>query len=374
VDHGLRPQSAAEAQVAAARARALGASTEIIRLHLAPGGGHAAWRRARLGALLSVARGCNAPTLALAHTADDQAETIALRLEAGSGWRGLAAMAERAPAPLWPAGRGVEVWRPLLGSTRAHLRGLLRSAGADWIEDPGNEDRRFARVRMRRWLEQQEPAGAALLAIGAAAARAAHRIDRAALSLTALSASPRGDILLLNREALLCAPGAVAARALAAAMTAVGAPAALPWDDQRATSLLHRALNETRAFTQGGVRLAPGPASLQLSRDPGAVHRRAGQSHPLLPLDPGVGTVWDGRALLYACEPGWMAGADSRGRLRLHHASRHNPGRAPEHTPAVQVVWLQAERMRRLLWRGAVENAASPVALGGRFLCNQVKY
>ncbi|MBY0447153.1 MAG: 7-cyano-7-deazaguanine synthase, partial [Hyphomonadaceae bacterium] len=45
VDHGLRPQSAAEAQVAAARARALGASTEIIRLHLAPNGGHAAWRR-----------------------------------------------------------------------------------------------------------------------------------------------------------------------------------------------------------------------------------------------------------------------------------------------------------------------------------------
>src|SRR5205085_8990913 len=57
---------------------------------------------------------------------------------------------EWAPSPAWPEGRGVFLLRPLLGVRRAAIREWLEGRGERWIDDPANEDPRFARARARR--------------------------------------------------------------------------------------------------------------------------------------------------------------------------------------------------------------------------------
>lgn len=84
--------------------------------------------------------------IAVAHTADDQAETILYRLFASPGRRALAGMAER---------RG-RIVRPLLGVRRAELREWLSDQGEEWREDESNEDTKFARVRARKLLADAE--------------------------------------------------------------------------------------------------------------------------------------------------------------------------------------------------------------------------
>ncbi len=89
------------------------------------------------------------PNLFVAHTLDDQAETFLLRLGRGSGVDGLSAMKPRAAFPV--AGiANVEVLRPLLEIGRAELRDYLTARGTPWLEDPMNEDTRFARARVER--------------------------------------------------------------------------------------------------------------------------------------------------------------------------------------------------------------------------------
>jgi len=101
---------------------------------------------ARLAARWSGEAGLpRAPALATAHTADDQAETVLLRLLRGCGPEGLAGIPERS------ADGGVV--RPLLGAERAEVEAFARARGLPWREDPSNADPRYARSRLRaRWL------------------------------------------------------------------------------------------------------------------------------------------------------------------------------------------------------------------------------
>jgi tRNA(Ile)-lysidine synthase len=84
--------------------------------------------------------------LALGHTADDQAETLAMRRAEGSSAFGLAAM------PAVSQRDGVRLLRPLLTVTRAALRDWLRARGESWIEDPSNVATKFERTRWRETL------------------------------------------------------------------------------------------------------------------------------------------------------------------------------------------------------------------------------
>lgn len=99
-------------------------------------------REVRRRALRRMARRAGAASVFLGHSADDQAETLLLHLLRGTGIRGMAGMEVR-------SGRLV---RPLLGVRRAELRAFLRRRGAEWREDPSNEDARFLRNRIRREL------------------------------------------------------------------------------------------------------------------------------------------------------------------------------------------------------------------------------
>jgi tRNA(Ile)-lysidine synthase len=142
VDHGVRGRDAAADRDAVARlATTHGVQLVERRLALAPDAGlEARARRARLRALTAMATACGASRILLAHTADDQAETVLLRLVRGAGRGGLAGM-RRA--------RG-RFLRPLLGATRADVRRFLADRGADFVLDRSNADVQHARNRMRR--------------------------------------------------------------------------------------------------------------------------------------------------------------------------------------------------------------------------------
>ncbi|MCW5891781.1 MAG: tRNA lysidine(34) synthetase TilS [bacterium] len=142
VDHGLRGAESADegARVAALAAR-LGAACVRRTLAMTPGPGlEARARRRRYAALLGVVSELGATRLCTAHTRDDQAETVLLRLLRGAGRRGLGGMRPR---------RG-KLLRPLLGASRADVRRYLAERGLDAAVDRTNADLRHTRNRVRR--------------------------------------------------------------------------------------------------------------------------------------------------------------------------------------------------------------------------------
>jgi tRNA(Ile)-lysidine synthase len=149
-DHALHPDSAAWTSFALAAARRLGAEADSLRWNgPKPAAGlPAAARAARHAALAERAREMGAGVLLMGHTGDDRMEAAAMRVEGGS----VSDPREWAPSPAWPQGRGLFVLRPLLDVRRADLRAFLRARGETWLEDPANDNPRFARARARRAL------------------------------------------------------------------------------------------------------------------------------------------------------------------------------------------------------------------------------
>src|SRR5690606_5645072 len=146
IDHGLRPESGAEAEAVGRLAAAHRIPHRVLRWEgpKPKTGIAAAARAARLSLLAKAAGQAGADLVLTGHTADDQAETLAMRLARGEG-RGGAGIA---PATLYDG----RIWfvRPLLGTRRAALRTFLRERGISWAEDPTNIDRRFERARVRQ--------------------------------------------------------------------------------------------------------------------------------------------------------------------------------------------------------------------------------
>jgi len=137
VDHRLQPGSDSVAATAAAVATGWGATSEVVGVDVAGGGGpEAAARTARYAALENARQG--RPVL-IAHTLDDQAETVLLGLARGSGLRSIAGMAP------WRAPWG----RPLLGARRTETAAACAELGVTPYRDPHNTDPRYTRVRMR---------------------------------------------------------------------------------------------------------------------------------------------------------------------------------------------------------------------------------
>lgn len=160
VDHGLRPEAAAEADEVGRICRELGVPHSIVRWERADTGAvsQADARRARHLLLAAWAAAHDVGQIALAHTRDDRLETFLMRARQGSGWYGLAGLMPHAPSPVWPQGAALRLFRPLLAFTREDLRDDLRARGIAWIDDPSNAADRFERVRMRRLLARLPPA------------------------------------------------------------------------------------------------------------------------------------------------------------------------------------------------------------------------
>lgn len=199
VDHALRPESAAEAEHVAAVSAALHVPHTILRWdNPARANLQAAARGARYGLMAGWCAEHGVRWLATAHHADDQAETLLLRLARGSGLSGLAGI--RASRPL---GRGVTLIRPLLSAHKADLVAVWTRAGIAAVDDPSNRSPAYDRTRARalllgaRWLDPARVgASAALLAEAEAAlvwaaeraweGRAVHQSDDLALDVADL--------------------------------------------------------------------------------------------------------------------------------------------------------------------------------------------
>lgn len=183
VDHGLRPESAAEAEWVAARCRVLGVGHTTLNWIGWDGSGNLQdrARRARYGLLEGWAASLAIDTIALGHTMDDQAETLLMRLARGSGIDGLSGMAE------WRQTDRVSLWRPLLRTRRQDLRDYLIRRDCDWIEDPSNEDRRYDRIKARQALQALAPLGLDAQSLSTAAANLGEA--RKALDLQAYAAA-----------------------------------------------------------------------------------------------------------------------------------------------------------------------------------------
>lgn len=150
VDHGLRAESADEGRFVASQCNLLGIPHEIVTLALPSGPAlQERAREARYAALGAWAMCNGLAAIATAHHADDQAETLLMRLARGAGVRGLAAMRARSRLPGVPE---IQLLRPLLGWRRSELAEIVSEAGLVPAIDPSNADLRFERVRMRAQL------------------------------------------------------------------------------------------------------------------------------------------------------------------------------------------------------------------------------
>lgn len=149
VDHGLRTEAAAEAVKVSELCGRLGIEHRTMRWQgeKPETGIAAAAREARYRLLAEAAEESRTDLVLTGHTADDQAETVRMRMERGTG-PGLAGMAR---ATLFD-GR-IWVARPLLVHTRSELRTFLRQSDIEWIDDPSNTDTGFERVRVRKELD-----------------------------------------------------------------------------------------------------------------------------------------------------------------------------------------------------------------------------
>ena len=145
IDHGLRPEAAGEVAMVERLAGEHGIPFAAITLALPPGNLQAQARGARYAALAQWAREAGLGALATAHHADDQAETLLMRLNRGSGLAGLAGVRARAMIE----GCDAPLLRPLLGWRKAELAALVAAAGLDAVQDPSNTNRDFERVAMR---------------------------------------------------------------------------------------------------------------------------------------------------------------------------------------------------------------------------------
>lgn len=215
VDHGLRAESAAEASEVARVCGVLGVPHATLRVDVAEGNVQAEARLARYAALAMWVEERGLGALATAHQADDQAETLLMRLNRASGVAGLAGARARGRVP----DTAIPLLRPVLDWRRGELGEVVRAAGLVAAEDPSNTNDRFDRVRIRKAL-----ADADWLDVGAIARSAAHIAEAdAALDWMAalewrscVKAQPMG---LKYRPQ---APRAVALRVLARIVTELG--------------------------------------------------------------------------------------------------------------------------------------------------------
>ena len=165
VHHGLQAVADAWPDHCRSVCKALGVPLEVVSVQVQPGASvERAAREARYGAFVAVLQS-NEVLLTGQHR-DDQAETLLFRLLRGAGVRGLSAMPRQRPL-----GAGY-LLRPLLDVSRVELEAYARQQGLSWIEDPSNDDHRYARnfLRQRAFpvLTEQWPQAAQALARSAA--------------------------------------------------------------------------------------------------------------------------------------------------------------------------------------------------------------
>lgn len=252
VDHGLQPGSAEQAGKAAGQAESLGARAEVLKVEVADRGSlEAAARLARYQAFAGATR----LPVAVAHTADDQAETLLLGALRGK------------VAGMLPAAEieGVRVVRPLLQVRRAQTLAACEELGLEVWHDPQNRDTSFRRVALRREIIPQLSqliGGDAVPALAQAAGDAA--LDDAALSKAALDNAALSNAALGSGGFNIAEPGSevLDAAELAALSEPVRRRVLAAWLHEQGAEVTREVLRGvgklcTNWHGQGGVAVAP---------------------------------------------------------------------------------------------------------------------
>lgn len=332
VDHNLRPDAAAEALHVGAFCRDLGVDHQILDWHDWDGKGNLQneARDARYRLMAAWARQNDLRMIALGHTADDQAETVLMRLARRSGVDGLSGMAVRHVA------HEVDWIRPLLGIARQDLRDYLSAAGIRWVEDPSNEDLRFDRIKARRALVELSGLGIdvdALTTVAQNMAEARKALNwQAFLAARATGCVDAGAVVYSARK-LRTQPDEIQRRLLVHAIGWVSGNSYPPRRDAIAT--VRKALAESKGSTLDGCQIVVREGQIWIFREYRAVE---GLRTP-------VAEVWDNRWRLYSRDDG----LDLKG-LEVRALGLHGLGQV--------VDWRKTSRPRAMLlgcpavWRG----------------------
>lgn len=254
VDHGLRAESRAEAIFVAGICGELGVPHAVLpaTVDTARASLQRAAREARYAALDAWLETNGLRLLLTAHHADDQAETLIMRLLRGAGVGGLSAV--RAAAPLPVPGSAAVVLRPLLGWRKDELRSLVEAAGIEPVDDPSNRDDRHDRVRIRRRLASADWVDPLPLARSAAAlADADAALAWAAERLWAERVTQQGEIWLFDHEGL---PAELKRRLVLRLLSRIGNDRTRPRGEE-ITRLVAR-LERNAAGTLAGVKCSGG--------------------------------------------------------------------------------------------------------------------
>jgi tRNA(Ile)-lysidine synthase len=286
VDHGLRPEAQQEALFAAETCEKLGVKHTTLKWTGWTGAGNLqdAARRARYALMADWAKSENITTIALGHTADDQAETFFMRLARASGIDGLTGMQRRRLSD------GITWVRPLLMQERFELRQYLRELRQPWIDDPSNDDEGFDRVKARK-------AMAALTDLGIDAHVVGRVMDHLSQVQSALDIATHdhaidcltedhGDLILDRKQFAQGAPE-VNRRLISHALKWIASSDYGPrgMKLQEFMSAILRGKNATLHGVRLTVRQVNGVSETRLSREFSAV---AGEICT-------IGAIWDGR-------------------------------------------------------------------------------
>ena len=267
VDHGLRPEAAREAREAKRLAHVLNLPHRTMHWtgEKPKTAVPARARAARYRLLAEAARAVGASHIVTAHTRDDQAETLLMRLLRGSGITGLSAMARLSERD------GVMLARPLLDVSKSQLIATLNKANVGFADDPTNRDTAFTRPRLRALL----PLLAAEGGDARAFARLASRLARANAAVEVLADGAERYLALKRRgmhpalrnakvfdaAAFAALPEEVRLRLLMRAINRFGHEG--PAELGKVESLLAEL---DRSFTDGSGKIGPKPAGARLKQ------------------------------------------------------------------------------------------------------------
>ncbi len=290
VNHGLRAEATSEAEIVKRYCASLGVLHETLLWRDWDGAGNLqnAARDARYGLMAAWAKEHGISTIALGHTADDQAETFLMRLSRRSGVDGLSAMSSRIVR------EGVTFVRPLLEANRADLRSHLQSQGIAWIEDPSNEDTTFNRIKARNILEALAPLGIdaeSLSEVAAHMSQARKALDwQTFLAAQEIVQIDAGAIVICERK-LRILPDEIQRRLLVRALSWISGES---YPARRAAiTTLMQALRKGQAATVDGCHARRAQGHIWVFRELNAVKDIEA------PLD----TLWDARWRLVPADP-----------------------------------------------------------------------
>lgn len=268
VDHGLRKAAADEAKGVAAFCAGLGVTHTTLNWTNWDGKGNLQdqARRARYRLMTDWAKGRGIETIALGHTADDQAETFLMRLARGSGVDGLSGMRRRLHAD------GITWERPALLLFRQQLRDYLFRHDIKWVDDPSNDDERFERVKARKIMQALAPLGIDVERLAGTAqnmqlARQALEIQtqKAAIDIVAVQ---NGDVIL-NRKKALFLPPEIGGRLLSYALRWVSSAEYRP----RRTAMVdvEHAIHMDKTSTLHGCLITSNKTEIRITREHQAI-------------------------------------------------------------------------------------------------------